>query len=63
MADTEARQPRGRPRQFDGFPVRVRLSAAVHDELCLEAVRRGIGVSDVVRERLEYFVVQKSHQP
>jgi predicted HicB family RNase H-like nuclease len=46
-------KPRGRPkgRTFDG-QVSVRLNAAQHDELCREALRRGVTLARVVRERL-----------
>lgn len=42
----------GRPRQFDGSPISVRLSGALHDELSIEALRRGIDLAVVIRERL-----------
>lgn len=43
---------RGRPREFDGTPVSVRLPATLHDEMSREAVRRGKPLADVIRERL-----------
>jgi hypothetical protein len=39
----------GRPREFDGPPVSVRLPATLHDDLSREAIRRD---ADVIRERL-----------
>lgn len=53
---------RGRPRQFDGAQVSVRLPNALHDRLCREAIRRGEPLSDIIRERLQgqNFVSQKS---
>lgn len=52
---------RGRPREFDGLPVSVRLPAALHDDICREAIHRRVGKADVIRERLAYrnFVSQK----
>jgi hypothetical protein len=49
---------RGRPREFDGTPVSVRLPSALHDAMSREAIRRGVDLSDVIRERL--FVSQNS---
>lgn len=42
---------RGRPKEFDGL-ISVRLTRELHNDLTLEALRRGIDVADVVRERL-----------
>lgn len=42
----------GRPRQFDGTPVSVRLPATLHDALSREALRRDVELSTVIRERL-----------
>ncbi len=42
----------GRPKEFDGQPVSVRLPARLHDDLAREAIRRDIDMSDVIRERL-----------
>lgn len=42
----------GRPKQFDGTPVSVRLPAALHDALSRDALRRGVELSTVIRERL-----------
>ena len=52
----------GRPREFDGPPVSVRLPAPLHDALSREALRRGADLSDVIRERLAIprFVSQNS---
>jgi predicted HicB family RNase H-like nuclease len=50
----------GRPREFDGTPVSVRLPAALHDALSVEAVRRGADLSDVIRQGLTQFVSRKS---
>lgn len=49
---------RGRPKEFDGPPVSVRLPATLHDALAKEAIRRGEDLSAVIRERLS--VAQKS---
>jgi hypothetical protein len=43
---------RGRPREFDGTPVSVRLPSTLHDDIVREALRRGLDVSEVIRERL-----------
>jgi len=43
---------RGRPLEFDGTPVSVRLPAALHDDLSREALRRDVDLSQVIRERL-----------
>lgn len=53
---------RGRPRgrTFDA-QVAVRLNAAQHDELCREALRRGVTLARVVRERLS--ASQKTQGP
>jgi predicted HicB family RNase H-like nuclease len=53
---------RGRPRgrTFDG-QVSVRLNAAQHDELCREALRRGVTLARVVRERIS--APQKTQGP
>jgi len=44
-------RPRGQPREFDGS-LSVRLTKRLHNELAVEAVRRHIDMSDVIRERL-----------
>jgi hypothetical protein len=41
-----------RPREFDGPPVSVRLTTDLHDALSLEAIRRGVDLAKVIRERL-----------
>jgi hypothetical protein len=46
------RRKGGRPREFDGPPVSVRLPAPLHDDLSREAIRRDVDLSDVIRERL-----------
>lgn len=53
---------RGRPpgRAF-GEVIRVRVQDDVHDALCREALRRGVSVSRVIRERLS--VVTKTPEP
>lgn len=51
---------RGRKKRFDGPPVSVRLPAALHDVLSLDAIRRDIDLSDVIREGLIYFVSRKT---
>lgn len=43
---------RGRPREFDGTPVSIRLPRALHDALAREALRRDVELSKVIRERL-----------
>jgi len=42
----------GRPKEFDGTPVSVRLPNVLHDSLSREALKRGVDLSDVIRERL-----------
>ena len=42
---------RGRPRQF-GQMVSLRLPSDLHDALCVEAIRRDIPLSDLMREYL-----------
>ena len=49
----------GRPREFDGPPISVRLPAPLHDDLSREALRRDVDLADVIRERLG-FVSQNS---
>lgn len=44
----------GRPREFDGPPISVRLPARLHDDLAREALRRDVDLADVVRERLGF---------
>lgn len=51
---------RGRPREFDGTPVSVRLPCALHDALIREALQRGDDLSDIIREALGYFVSRNS---
>lgn len=53
---------RGRPKKFDGV-VSVRLPRPLHDELSLEALRRGIDLSDVIRERLERPISYLKNRP
>lgn len=53
----------GRPREFDGTPVSVRLPSRLHDALTRVALRRGDDLSDVIREGLTRFVSQNSAQP
>lgn len=43
---------RGRPREFTGTPVSIRLSSELHDRLVREALRRDVELSKVIRERL-----------
>ena len=50
-----------RPKQFDGSPISVRLTAAQQDDLCREALRRDVDVAYVIRERLG-FVYQNATQ-
>ena len=52
MAQNPAR-PVGRPREFD-VTVSVRLRAARHDEMSKEALRRGVDLAEVIRERLNF---------
>lgn len=42
----------GRPKQFDGPPISVRLPKTLHDTLSREALRREMQLSDLIRERL-----------
>lgn len=50
----------GRPREFDGTPVSVRLPKHLHDDLSREAIREDRKLSEVIRERLDrHFVSQK----
>lgn len=51
---------RGRPREFDGTPVSVRLPAGLHDALSREALQRDEDLSDIIREALGYFVSRKT---
>ena len=51
-----------RPKQFDGPPIQVRLTAAQQDELCIEALRRDIPMSQLIRERLGFTVSQNKPQ-
>ena len=48
---------RGRPKEFDGTPISVRLPAWLQDDLASEAFRRGEDLAVIIRERL--FVSQK----
>lgn len=48
----ETTPKRGRPRQFDGPPVSVRLPSLLHDALSREALRRQKDLSEVIREKL-----------
>ncbi len=50
---------RGRPREFDGTPVSVRLPKALHDSLSREALHARRDLSDVIRDRLSNNVSQK----
>jgi len=50
MSD-DRRKP-GRPKEFDGTPVSVRLPKDLHDALSRESLRRGDDLSDVIRKRL-----------
>jgi hypothetical protein len=59
----EKSRTRGRPRVFDGTPVSVRLPSAVHDALSVEAVRRGVPMADVIRERLSDSRISKIGAP
>lgn len=43
---------RGRPREFDGTPVSVRLPKELHDALSREALRKDERLSDLIRKRL-----------
>ena len=63
MNDGADRRRGGRPREFDGPPVSVRLPADLHDALSREALQRRVDLSDVIRERLTSapgFVSQNS---
>jgi hypothetical protein len=52
---------RGRPRLFREPPVSVsvRIPVPLHDALSIEAVRRGVDLSAVIRERLDHFRISK----
>jgi 5-methylcytosine-specific restriction endonuclease McrA len=53
------RLPRGRPKEFDSI-LSVRLPAELHEAVVVEALKRRVDVSDVVRECLaSKFVFQK----
>lgn len=52
--ETGDRRRGGRPKEFDGTPVSVRLPAQLHDDLSREALRRDVDLSDVIRERLGF---------
>lgn len=55
---------RGRPKRFDGTPVSVRLPKELHDELSVEAIRREVDMSDVIRERLRRQIrISKPSKP
>jgi len=48
----EDRRRPGRPKEFDGTPVSVRLPKDLHDALSREALRRDERLSDLIRKRL-----------
>jgi hypothetical protein len=52
------RRRRGRPRIGD--QVRVRFPDALLDEMCREAIRREVDVTEIVRERCANFKAHKS---
>jgi hypothetical protein len=63
MAQDEAGAvKRGRPKRFDGTPVSVRLPATLHDRLSQDAVKRGVDLSRVIRERLAQNGTQSTLQ-
>lgn len=43
---------RGRRKQYDGPPVSLRVTKQMYDDLCAEALRRRIDMTEVMRERL-----------
>jgi hypothetical protein len=49
---TPERRKAGRPREFDGDPIAVRLPADLHDAISRHALRNDQSVSDVIRKRL-----------
>ncbi len=53
-------KPIGRPREFDGTPVSVRLPATLHDALSRVAIHQQRDLSDVIRAGLAAFVSQKA---
>lgn len=55
------KQPRGRPREFDGT-VSVRLPNWLHDALIREALRQDRDLSDVIRHRLSSYFVSQNPQ-
>ncbi len=44
---------RGRPREFDGPPVSIRLTKQTYEKLATEAFERRKELSAVIRERLD----------
>lgn len=48
-------RPIGRPHEFDEM-VSVRLPKTLHNDLSREALRRGMFLSDVIRERLGFRI-------
>lgn len=50
----------GRPRQFDGTPVSVRLPKALYTTLTRTALQERRGLSDVIRERLQQGFVSQN---
>jgi hypothetical protein len=61
MAADPVIKRRGRPRQFDGPAVSVRLPQVLYDELSLAAIRQHTELSRVIRQRLDgNFVSQNS---
>lgn len=50
---------RGRPKQFDGTPVSVRLPVDLHDALSVLSLQRRVDLSAVIRQALRYYVSQK----
>lgn len=53
---------RGRPKKFDGTPVSIRLTSAMHDALSREALARRKELSEVIRERLSVSQNRKAEQ-
>ncbi len=48
-----AKKKIGRPREFDGPPVSVRITQETYDRLASEAFDRRKELSEVIRERLD----------
>jgi hypothetical protein len=61
MSDESRLRP-GRTKLYDGPPVSVRLTRTMHDTLAVEAIRRRVELSHVIRERLSISPVSQKTQ-